>query len=93
MIITSAQITSYHLPVTIYRYAKQTQTKPIYAEGLSLKLHLFLIDSIYALSRKGCFTAYRDIERAYFIGRKPVLLASVEPKAKPGSNVEVMEMI
>jgi hypothetical protein len=32
MNITSAQITSYHSPVTIYHYAKQTQTKPIYRE-------------------------------------------------------------
>jgi hypothetical protein len=43
----------------------------------SVKLHLFLIDSINALSRKvrrmagvRCFTAYGDIGRAYFMGRK-----------------------
>jgi hypothetical protein len=29
MLVTSAQITSYHSPVTIYHYAKQTQSKPI----------------------------------------------------------------
>jgi hypothetical protein len=32
MLITSAQITSYHSPVTIYHYAKQTQSNPIYGE-------------------------------------------------------------
>jgi hypothetical protein len=29
MNITSVQITSYHSPVTLYHYEKQTQTKPI----------------------------------------------------------------
>jgi hypothetical protein len=35
MIITSSQITSYHSPVTIYQYEKQSQTKPkfIYYKG------------------------------------------------------------
>jgi len=32
MNVTSAQITSYQLPVTNYQYAKQTQTNPIYPE-------------------------------------------------------------
>jgi hypothetical protein len=81
------------LPIT--NFQKQTQTNPILshqkgsqtqnkAKGLNLKLRLFLFDNICAF--------YRDIKIAYFIGRKLVLLASAEPKAKPGSNVKVMEM-
>jgi len=32
MNVTSAQITSYQLPITNYQYAKQTQSNPIYSE-------------------------------------------------------------
>ena len=40
MIITSTQITSYHSPVTIYHYEKQTQTKPILSAYVADKIAL-----------------------------------------------------
>ncbi len=50
MIITSAQITSYHSPVTIYHYEKQTQTKPILSRAQPRDL-ISIADKIAPLFR------------------------------------------
>jgi hypothetical protein len=62
MIITSAQITSYHSPVTIYHYAKQTQTKPILSTCMAGKIALSEVEGPMAINLTDVFYSHKAIK-------------------------------